>query len=55
MSRIWPFFANKIALIFFFTLFLMVFSRFLVENLVETHREAVKSSTNEQYMTNLGD
>jgi predicted RND superfamily exporter protein len=53
--RILRFFSNKIAFIFFFTLFLMIFSRFLVENLVETHKETVKSSTNEQYMTNLGE
>jgi hypothetical protein len=55
MSRIWQLFANKIAFIFFFTLFLMFFSRLIVQNLIETHKEAVKSSTNERYTTNLGE
>jgi hypothetical protein len=53
--RILRFFNNKIAFIFFFTLFLMIFSRFLVENIAQTHKEAAKSSPNERYTTNLGE
>jgi len=37
LSKICSIFSNKIAFIFFFTLFLMFFSRFLVENIVNSH------------------
>jgi hypothetical protein len=53
--RILRFFSNKIAFIFFFTLFLMIFSRFLVENIVNSHSFQSENSQNTISISNASE